>query len=258
MLRAVRFAAKLGFTIAPDTAAPIRDLAAHLADVPAARLFDEVLKLFQSGNALKSFELLVEFDLFRYLFPPTAELLERPDAETAAAFVRRGLADTDARVAEDKPITPMFLYAVFLWPPITRLAGLLQEREGRTEFEAMQEAIHRVMAEQIARTSLPRRYGTPMKEMLMMQRRFNQRRGARAARLLEHKRFRAGYDFLLLRSHVGEVEAEVAAWWTEIQGSAPAERQEAFDVKRRRSRSRRGRRRSRTGDKPTVPHQPES
>lgn len=248
MLRAIRFAAKLDFTIARDTAAPIHDLAFHLVDVPAARLFDEVLKLFQTGAAVRSFELLMEFGLFRYLFPPTGELLTHSGADEAVAFIRQGLADTDARVAADKPITPMFLYAVMLWPAIRRLSDLLQQQDGRTEYEAMHEAIQRITAEQIARTSLPRRFGTPMREMLLLQRRFNQRRGARAARLLEHKRFRAAYDFLLLRARMGEVEPDVAEWWTDLQTGAADVPQEAGaeSAGRRRSRSRRGgRRRSR-------------
>jgi poly(A) polymerase len=243
MLRAIRFAAKLDFTIAPDAAAPIRDLGHLLAEVPPARLFDEILKLFHSGHAEKSFDLLVEHDLLRYLFPATAQRLEGSDRDAVLAFVRRGLANTDRRVVEDKPITPMFLYGVLLWPAIRHLAEELQSRGGETEYAATHEAINRVVAGQVARTALPKRFGTPMKEMLLMQRRFNQRRGARAARLLEHKRFRAALDFLLLRASVGEADTELAQWWAARQEPDSDDDRQASARKGRRRRSRRGGRR---------------
>jgi poly(A) polymerase len=250
MLRAARFAAKLGFSIAPETAAPIRDLAPHLADVPAARLFDETLKLFQTGNAVASFEQLVRYDLLAYLFPAAAVLVARDPGGEDEKFIRAGLENTDARIAEDKSVTPMFLYGVLLWPGIKHLAGELQTRHGATEYEAMQEAMHRVVAEQTARTALPKRFSVPMKEMLVLQRRFGNRSGVRAQRLLEHKRFRAAYDFLVLRAHCGEVEQEIADWWTGVQDSDEPAKREAFELgqdgkKRPRRRSRRrGRRRT--------------
>ncbi|HEX7080149.1 MAG TPA: polynucleotide adenylyltransferase PcnB [Gammaproteobacteria bacterium] len=248
MLRAVRLAAKLGFTIAPETAEPIPRLAELIADVPAARLFDEVLKLFHSGEALKTFELLREHGLFRYLFPQTAAVLEGPEGEAALEFVRLGLANTDERVREDKPVTPTFLYAVFLWPVIRQVAAEL-ERERWSPALALTEAAHRVVAEQQRHTTFPKRYAIPMKEILAMQPRFENRRGARAARLLEHKRFRAAYDFLVLRSRSGEVDAELAEFWTKVQELTPAERVEAFGSKRRRQgRRRRGGRSRRSSD----------
>lgn len=248
MLRAVRFAAKLDFELAPDTAAPIAELAPHLRDVPAARLFEEVLKLFQSGHAVKSFERLVEHDLLKYLFPSTAALFDGEEGAAAEAFIRHGLTNTDRRIAEDKPVTPMFLYAVLLWPPIKALANSLLAAGAAGEYEAVSEASDRIVSEQVARTSLPRRFSGPMKEILAMQRRFDHRSGARAARLLEHKRFRAGYDLLLLRAACGEVNPEVAEWWTAVQAKGRDEQQEAFGVKgRRRSKSRRRGRRGGRG-----------
>jgi poly(A) polymerase len=256
MLRAVRFAAKLGFEIAPDTAAPIRDLGFHLADVPAARLFDEILKLFQSGHAERSFDLLLEFGLFQYLFPATGSALEQADSEADLKLVRRGLANTDARIAEDKPVTPMFLFAVLLWPAIRRVMQMLQEREGQSEFDAMQEALNRITAEQTARIAIPRRFSVPMREILVLQRRFHDRRGARAARLLEHKRFRAAYDFLVLRGECGEVDSEVVQWWTEIQEQSPEVRSDSTGAKRSRGgRSRRGRRGRRRGGDNATSHE---
>jgi poly(A) polymerase len=256
MLRAARFAAKLDFTLAPETAAPIRDLGPLLADVPAARLFDETLKLFQSGNAERSFEKLVEYDLLRYLFPSAASLIAGSEGRSVADFIRKGLANTDARLAEDKSITPMFLYAVFLWPGVRRLAEKLAEDQNVREYEAMQEAMFRIVAEQTARTSVPKRFSMPMKEILGLQRRFSNQTGVRALKLLEHKRFRAAYDFLLLRSRCGEVEPAVAEWWTEVQELDEAKQREAFELDRQpgrsrsRSRSRRGRRRGRSTETP--------
>ncbi len=213
--------------------------------MPAARLFDEVLKLFHAGHAVRSFDLLVHYGLLQYLFPAVAELLEGPEGESVAEFVRTGLANTDQRVAEDKPITPMFLYAVLLWPAVRRLADEL-ESEGESEYAAMHGALGRLVTEQIERTSLPKRFGTPMKEMLVMQRRFVQRRGARVSRLLQHKRFRAAFDFMLLRASVGEVEQDVADWWSARQESDEPEEAASSTFKRSRRSRRGGRRRSRS------------
>jgi poly(A) polymerase len=248
MLRATRFAAKLGFTIAPETLAPIRDLGPLLADVPAARLFDESLKLFQTGHAVASFNKLLEYDLLSYLFPSAAALIQGEDGEAVAAFIRKGLNNTDERVAEDKSISPMFLYAVFLWPGVRRLAERLALDQNVRDYEAMQEAMYRVVAEQTARTSLPKRFSVPMKEMLALQRRFLTQKGVRAERFLEHRCFRAAYDFLVLRSRCGEVDPAVADWWTHVQEAGEDERRTVFETTRRsprRRRSRRGGRRSR-------------
>lgn len=240
MLRAVRFAAKLDFTIAPETAAPIASLGKLLNDVPPARLFDELLKLFQSGHGVRSFELLLEYDLLRYLFRDTQAELETGDREKVIDFVRRGLANTDQRVREDKPVTPMFLYALFLWFPIRSLARRL-ESEGWNDGQAMLEASQRIVASQ--QTAFPRRFSSPMKELLNMQWRFGHRHGARAARLLEHKRFRAAYDFLVLRASAGDEEQATVDWWTELQGLPPEEQSKLLNVNRGRRRRRGGRRR---------------
>jgi poly(A) polymerase len=242
MLRAVRLAAKLDFTLDPESEAPIRDLGGLLRDVPAARLFDELLKLFHGGAALKSFELLCRYDLFRYLFPATAEALEAPDAEHASLLVEEGLRNTDDRILSEKPVTPTFLFAVFLWPSIRELASRL-EAEGNDRVHALAKASEEVIGAQQSHTSFPRRFSAPMKEILMMQRRFLSRRGVRAQKFLQHKRFRAAYDFLLLRSRCGEVDAEVAEWWTEVQNLSAEEQRKAFAIQRRgRSKRRRGRR----------------
>jgi poly(A) polymerase len=247
MLRAARFAAKLDFTIAPESAAPIRDLGNLLADVPAARLFDETLKLFQSGFGVQSFEQLLQYDLLRYLFPSAAGLIAGDEGESVADFIRQGLANTDHRLATGESVTPMFLYGVFLWPGIRRLAEKLSQDQNVRDFEAMQEAMFRIVSEQTARTSLPKRFSAPMKEMLVLQRRFTNTKGVRAAKLMEHKRFRAAYDFLVLRSRCGEVETELADFWTGAQQADDGDRSTAFEAdqprRKRRRRSRRGGRR---------------
>lgn len=230
MLRAARFAAKLGFSLAPETEAPVHELGHLLRDVPAARLFDETLKLFQSGHASKSFDELVRYDLLQYLFPAAGSLLAEDADGQVADFIRQGLANTDSRIADEQSVTPMFLYAVFLWPAIRRLAERLAADENMREFEAMQEAMFRVIAEQTARTALPKRFSIPMREMLALQRRFSTRRGVRAAGLLEHRRFRAAYDFLVLRSRCGEVEPELASFWTDVQEFSDEERRKAFGI----------------------------
>jgi poly(A) polymerase len=240
MLRAIRFAAKLDFELAPATAAPIGFLGRLLKDVPPARLFDELLKLFHSGHAARSFDLLLQYDLLRYLFSDTQAVLETGDREKIVGFIRRGLASTDERIRQDKPVTPMFLYALFLWFPIQALARRL-ESEGWNEGQALLEASQRIVAAQ--QTAFPRRFSSPMKELLTMQWRFAERSGARAVRLLEHKRFRAAYDFLVLRGSCGEVDQETVAWWTEIQNLPPEERSKMLDVQRRPGRRRRGGRR---------------
>jgi poly(A) polymerase len=240
MLRAMRFAAKLGFTLAPETAAPIASLGSLIAEVPPARLFDELLKLFQSGHAVASFELLLQYDLLRYLFRDTQALLETPERDKVVELIRRGLANTDARVREDKPVTPMFLYALFLWFPIQALARRL-ENEGWNDGQAMLEASQRIVAAQ--QTAFPRRFSSPMKELLNMQWRFGEKLGSRAARLLQHKRFRAAYDFLVLRASCGEVDRETVDWWTELQALSPEEQSKVLKLSRRQGRRRRGGRR---------------
>ncbi len=245
MLRAIRFAAKLDFSIHESAAEPIPKLAPLLRDVPAARLFDEVLKLFQSGHAVRSFELLDEFGLFDYLFPATAARLRERDGDAVRAFIARGLAGTDERVAEDKPITPMFLYAVMLWPPIQVMAQQLAERDELPPAGALTEACYQVMLAQQSCTALPKRYSVPMREILQLQHRFANRKGARAARFLDHKRFRAAYDFMVLRASCGEVDEEVAQWWTEIQHRSETDMKQAFGIGRRKTGGRRGGRRRR-------------
>jgi poly(A) polymerase len=215
MLRAVRFAAKLGFTIHPATLAPIPKLAWMLDGVPPARLFDEVNKLFLGGFAVSAFAMLGELGLTEHLFPDVADALGDPNSP-AVRLLNRGLAGTDERVRADKSVTPTFLFAVLLWPAIRRAYDRVAHAEGAESVEFMN-ACEIVAMRQQARVAIPKRFTLPMREIIGLQPRFERREGRRALRLLAHPRFRAAYDFLLLRAASGEVSEELAAWWTDIQ-----------------------------------------
>jgi poly(A) polymerase len=217
MLRAVRFAAKLGFRIHADSEAPIAELGDRLEAVPAARLFDEMLKLFLSGSAVETFELLRHYDLFRYLFPATDESLSHEEHGFPHMMVAKGLLNTDQRVAEGKPVTPAFLFAVLLWEPVRERAAALQA-EGLSEIQSLQQAGEEVIAAQIECVALPKRFSLQTREIWVMQARLKRRNGKRAERLFEQTRFRAAYDFLLLRAETGEDELQpLADWWTQYQ-----------------------------------------
>lgn len=222
MLRAVRFAAKLDFDIEKHSAAPIRRLAPMLRDIPAARLFEEVLKLFLSGYAEYTFDLLVEYDLFAPLFPASAKALEH-NPEYAGKLIRQALANTDERIAQGKPVTPAFLFAALLWPALPARAAQLQAR-GMPPIPAMQEAAHDLISEQCKRIAVPKRFTLPIREIWDMQERLPRRQGKRADLLLENPRFRAGYDFLLLREDAGEQTDGLGDWWTDYQDANDSER----------------------------------
>ena len=246
MLRAVRFAAKLGFKIEDKTAAPIRDLAPLLASVPAARMFEEVLKLFHGGYALETYELLRHYGLFQYLFPRTEKSLEREESGFPVTLIPRALANTDARLSEDKPVTPAFLFAALLWEPVREETGALMAR-GMNSYDAVQRAAERVLREQLQHVSIPKRFSVPMREIWSLQSRFERRAGQQAFRLLENKRFRAAYDFLLLRAETGEADRGLADWWTGFQTADDSQRRAMVadvapagaEKKRRRRRRRR-------------------
>ena len=227
MLRAVRFAVKLGFEIDPATAEPIPQLAERLEDIPAARLFDEFLKLFLGGRARDNFERLRELGLFERLFPQTEAALAGEHAGTYLAFLRAALESTDTRIAADKPVTPAFLLAAFFWGPISDQVRWLEE-EGNNYAEALQIATSLVIDRQQARVAVPRRFQVVIRDMVHLQRRLNKRHGKRAMRLLGHPRFRAAYDFLVLRARAGEAPEDLADWWTRVQEMDEAERKQAF------------------------------
>ncbi len=241
LLRGVRLAAKLDFGISPETEAPIRELAPLLESVPPARLFDESLKLFLSGHGIRSFDLLRHYGLFRYLFPMTDAALDGPNGEAVEALVRRGVQNTDDRVAEGKPVTPMFLFGVFLWHPAVARAEELKVA-GDTPMQALSTACDEIARDQQSAVAIPRRITSPMKDIQMMQPRLTRTRGKRALKALDHPRFRAAYDLLVLRAEVGDADPELAQWWTDIQVQGPGDREQAVSQPKPAARRRRRRR----------------
>src|SRR5688572_6994447 len=230
MLRAVRLAAKLDFTIAPEAAAPIPELAPLLAGAPPARLFDECLKMFLSGHAEKSFLLLERLGLMPALFPETARALATNRSGALRAMVLEALRNTDRRIASDKPVTPAFLFAALLWPAYCRELAVLQ-KGGTDPLVAQQRAADRVTLHQAQRIALPRRFSLPMQEIWLLQPRFTQRQRKRVFRLLSHPRFRAAYDFLELRAGAAPEVAEDLQFWREAQRQAPEELAERLEPK---------------------------
>ena len=224
MLRAIRFAAKLDFSIEPHTEAPILELAYLLTHVPAARLFDEALKLFLSGFGWKALQMVQRYGLLEPLFPQVAEILRRKPGEAEARLLQAGLESTDARVVADKPVTPTFLFAILFYGPVTERARGLHA-SGQPETLALFNACEETVREQQGRMSIPRRFTLPMREMFTLQLRFRRREGKKALSLLSHPRFRAAYDLLLLRAQVGAEDAELARWWTDVQSAPSAERE---------------------------------
>lgn len=246
MLRAVRFAAKLGFRIHPGTETPLLKLGQLLEGIPRARLFDEVLKLFLGGYAVQTFELLRHYGLFRHLFPFTERCLSRQQGGFPKTMLVKALASTDARVAEGKPVAPAFVFAALLWEPLQEQMKRLLAN-GMLEQEAFPVAADAVIQSQLDRIALPRRFSLPLREIWELQPRLSLCTGKRPLRLLNHPRFKAAYDFLLLRAETDDQLAELAAWWTHFLSLDDAGREQAMRVsnqpggvrRRRRSRSER-------------------
>ncbi|MCF5411889.1 polynucleotide adenylyltransferase PcnB [Pseudomonas syringae] len=224
MLRAVRFAAKLDFGIEKHSAQPIRALAPMLRDIPSARLFEEVLKLFLSGHAAPTFEMLVDLELFEPLFPASSKALEYNPTYTHT-LISNALINTDLRIKQNKPVTPAFLFAALLWPALPAKVLRAQER-GMPPIAAMQETAHELIIEQCQRIAIPKRFTLPIREIWDMQERLPRRSGKRADLLLDNSRFRAGYDFLLLRETAGEQTDDMGQWWTDYQDCNDSERRD--------------------------------
>ncbi|WP_339516214.1 polynucleotide adenylyltransferase PcnB [Pseudomonas sp. RL_15y_Pfl2_60] len=222
MLRAIRFAAKLDFDIEKHSAAPIYKLAPLLNEIPSARLFDEVLKLFLAGYAVYTYELLVDYGLFGQLFPAAAAALKQ-NPDYTDDLIHNALVNTDQRIKQGKTVTPAFIFAALLWPALPARVLRLQER-GMPPIPAMQEAAHELIAEQCQRIAIPKRFTMPIREIWDMQERLPRRSGKRADALLENPRFRAGYDFLLLRESAGEQTNGLGDWWTVYQDASDSER----------------------------------
>lgn len=210
LLRAIRFAGKLNFHLDPATAEPIRELAPLLRQVPPARLFEEVLKLFHHGQALRTYQLLQHYHLLGELFPQA----ERNSLEgTTDKLLELACENTDKRIQQEKTVSPAFLFAVFLWPSVQVKAQQLICEQTPT-FIAYQHAVSYALNQQQQLITIPRRYSATIREIWDVQHRLLQRRPFMLHRLMNHPRFRAAYDFLLLRADIKEIDPEIVVWWT--------------------------------------------
>lgn len=228
MLRAARFEAKLDFTIERGTAEPIEELADLLGDVPPARLFDETLKLFLSGHGERSYHVLRSRGLLAALLPTVDAYVAKHPGSLVERLLIRGLQNTDSRVASNKPVTPTFLFALLLYGPIAQ-AIESQPPNRWHELATIMDAVDIAARNMQTRVSLPKRFSLGVREMFALQPRLEQPRGRRALRVLEHPRFRAAYDLLLLRAEFGMAPADMAEWWTKIQNVSPDERADMCD-----------------------------
>jgi poly(A) polymerase len=250
MLRAARLGAKLGLAIDPKTGEPIAGLKHLLENVPQARLFEEILKLLLSGNAVECVRVLRELELHRGLLPLLDTALEDPEA---GPFAMAALRATDERIASDKPVSPAFLLAALLWGQVEKNLEKF-EAKGEPTVPALHSAMHEALDLQRDTLAIPRRFDATMKELWLMQPRFLQRGGHRPFRLLEHPRFRAAYDFFALRAASANAPKEAAEWWGRFQDAGPDERERMLVSDE--SGPRKKRRRRRGGKKSAAPGPP--
>jgi poly(A) polymerase len=247
LLRVVRFAAKLGFAIDPATREPIQVMAPLINNVPAARVFDEMLKLLMSGHALACLQELRKEGLHHGLLPLLDVVLEQPLGEK---FVTLALAGTDQRVQQGKPVSPGFLFASLLWHQVLEKWNAYQAA-GEYPIPALHLAADDVLSTQTEKLALQRKIASDMRDIWAMQPRFERRVGKSPYKLLEHLRLRAGYDFLLLRCASGEIDPEIGEWWTAfiaadgpgreaLLAKKPKTEGEGQPAKKRRRRSGRG------------------
>jgi poly(A) polymerase len=239
IIRVVRFAAKLGFDLDPKTSEPIRRMAPLLDNVPASRMFDELIKLLQTGHSLASIEQLRRFGLHRGVFPILDAVLDETAPHAGREkFVHLALADTDRRVEENRSVAPSFLLACMLWHEVLDRWSALRQ-SGLHPFPALQQAVDAVFDARIGDISGRGKLAADMREIWLMQPRFDRRSGTTPFTLVEQPRFRAGYDFLRLRADAGEVDAELAEWWEDFALGDAEEREALILAARDASRSRR-------------------
>ncbi|WP_028772078.1 polynucleotide adenylyltransferase PcnB [Shewanella waksmanii] len=221
MLRAVRFATKLGMSIDEAASQPIYELAPLLKDIPAARMYEEVLKLFFNGQAQNNFTMMRDYGLFEPLFPQVEQLLTEDSKGPSQKMLQAIMRNTDARVDAGKTVTPAFFYAAILWYPLQQRADDIALESGLSSFDAYNTAMGDVMEQQCRSISIPRRFSTPAKDIWQLQLRFDRNQGTRAFKFIEHPKFRAAYDLLLLRAEAeGGNIAKSAAWWRSfVEGS---------------------------------------
>ena len=217
---------------------------------PAFRLpglYDEALKLFLSGYALQTFEMLRHYGLFQVLFPATENCLSVEENGFPRLLLIKALENSDNRIAEGKTVTAYFLFAAFLWEPVQMRAKEKMAR-GMVEFMAYQDAANEIISRQIKSTALPRHITMAMREVWSLQPKFNARTGSKPSRLLTHPRFRAGYDFLLLRAETGGADPELAQWWGKYQDANENEQRKMTQPPRKAQGSKTGRKRSYRGN----------
>jgi len=249
MLRAIRFAAKTGFQIQTETLAPLEKLGDLIQDVPSSRLFDEILKLLMSGHAWASLQGLKDVGLHQKILPLIDAILEN---EGRSIFVKKSLDNTDLRVHEGKPVSPGFLFASLLWHDVQD-AWAHYENDGMQSVPALHAAIDEVFESQKNFLGMQRRHEADMREIWTMQPRLEKRVGRYPFRLIDSSKFKAGYDFLLLRCETGEISNEIGQWWTDfwlgddpirqdlmalVKNTAPDPNTTSPKRKRRRTRSR--------------------
>ena len=241
MLRALRFAAKLDFSIEASAADAIHECGRLLAVIPPARMFDEVVKLFHSGKARRVFELLREFNLLRYLVPALDEWLQDDPSELMLDFIDQALVNTDTRVNTGQPVSPGFIFAVLLWPVVWHEACEIQSDRQRM-IPALAQVGETVMKRQVRHISIPRRFSQMARDIWTSQPRFHRTQGKQAQRLLEFPVFRAAYDFMCIQAMVGLFPYKLSRWWTDYQvdqdGHPAAEPTEKARRPRRRRRKR--------------------
>jgi len=226
MLRAIRFATKLDMEISSKTRAPITELAPLMANIPPARMFEEFMKLFVSGKAQANFEQLREYGLFSYFFPVVEQQLNQQVDNHLLPFVTLAMENTDKRINGNQRVTPAFLIAAMLWYPLQAQIKRLHASAQLTPQDAFFSALSEIMAEQQRSIAIPKRFQGVTKDIWVLQDKMIRREGKRAYKVLEHPKFRAGYDFLLLRAEIegGQIQ-ELAQWWTDFQ-AVPHETQQ--------------------------------
>lgn len=225
MLRTVRFAAKLDMEIDPATADPIKKQASLLKNIPSARLFDESLKLLQTGNGYATYLLLKKYNLFEQLFPLIERLMTTNQNSYLEKIIEKVLKNTDYRINHNKRINPAFLFAAFFWYPLMEQTQVTCIESGLQFHDAFSIAINDILSEQCRVIAIPKRFTSVMGDIWRLQLRLKKREGKRAFALLENPKFRAAYDLLEMRASIEKGELlELAKWWDEFQFASPEKR----------------------------------
>ena len=260
MLRAIRFATKLDMEISPETRDPITELAPLMVNIPAARMFEEFLKMFISGKAVENYEQLRKYNLFKFFFPAVDQALDNSDdinTERLERFIIQAMTNTDKRINNDQRVTPAFLFAAMLWYSLQNYIQQINATSQLAPQDAFFAALSEIMPEQQRSIAIPKRFQSVMKDIWILQDKLARREGKRAFKTFEHPKFRAGYDFLLLRAEIetdNTLLAELAQWWTDFQNvSNDAKLQMIKSIKNTPNTKRRGpRKRRKPTNKPSA------